>query len=309
MARGRLFVWLGSIIGLAVGVAAPAAAATLPAPGGFRLSASNGYSIHAIAFDGEELGEHDEVIVFVGRKARGAAAYFVEKGVVVTESTVFAPLGKLGLIDLRFVPSGRVRREASACDRQLFKFDSGFYEGRFDFRGEEGYTQAHRVRARGEIRIQASLLCSESINEGFGGHSPGARLQVRRRWPKGSLLLEVKKNSPIRPAYFEAWIEERSQAMAVTRAVTATGAAPAFEFDVPAQAARLAPPQPFAGIARFDRSGKEQGRLWGNLTVDFPGRSDVSLTGARGSLSRYVNNPSHPFRLLLSRPVEGLMSR
>jgi hypothetical protein len=50
--------------------AVPAAAAALYPPGGFRAQASNGYSIHAIAFDGERLGEHDELVLFVSRKDR-----------------------------------------------------------------------------------------------------------------------------------------------------------------------------------------------------------------------------------------------
>lgn len=72
VARGRLFIWLALIIGSTIGAAAPAEATTLSAPGGFRLPASNGYSIRAIAFDGERLGEHDEVILFVGRKGQRA---------------------------------------------------------------------------------------------------------------------------------------------------------------------------------------------------------------------------------------------
>jgi hypothetical protein len=44
---------------------------------------------------------------------------------------------------------------------------------------------------------------------------------------------------------------------------------------------------PFAGSARFDLEAKA-GRRWsGDLTVDMPGRADVSLTGPplRASLS------------------------
>lgn len=157
--------------------AAPAAAESIGPPGGFRLPASNGYSIHAIAFDGDPRGEHDEVILFVTRKGDGAV-YFVPKGVQVTETTVSADLGPLGSIDLHFVSSGKPRTETSACDQHPIEFDSGLYEGRFDFEGEEGFTEVHRSRARGEIRLQASLICGSGSDEGAGGHSPGARLRV-----------------------------------------------------------------------------------------------------------------------------------
>jgi hypothetical protein len=47
--------------------AAPAAAETPFPPGGFRLPASNGYSLHALAFDGDPRGKRDELILFFDR--------------------------------------------------------------------------------------------------------------------------------------------------------------------------------------------------------------------------------------------------
>jgi hypothetical protein len=295
MARRRLFVWLGLTIGLSFAAAVPAAAATLPVPAGFRLSAANGYSISALAFDGEQLGRPDGVILFVGQKDQGVV-YIVRKGVVVTEGAVFAPLGALGSIDLHFVPSGKPRTETSACNQRSYEFDSGFYEGRFDFEGEEGYTEAHRARVRGEVRLAASLICASIIDEGIGGHSPGARLQVRRNRDRGGIEFEATKNSPSRPARFHASIREWRGGMVILRDVSAEAGAGAFDFDVPAQTARLKPPVPFVGTARFLRGNGQQGRLQGNLSVDVPGRSGVSLGGATGSLRRWVQNPSHPFR-------------
>ncbi|MGN6200869.1 MAG: hypothetical protein ACTHNY_00490 [Solirubrobacterales bacterium] len=284
---------LGTITGVS---APPAAAESLFPPGGFRLAASNGYSIHALSYDGDPRGDRDALILFVGRKDAGVT-YGAFRHVEVTETTIAADLGRLGSIDLHFVPTGRPKKEHASCDRQQFAFDSGFYEGRIDFEGEEGFTEVHASRAPGELRVGLSFICSGGpAVEGAGGHSPGALLRTRRHWPKGNLSFEVKTNSHTRPAYFQASIEERSPAMAVFRSVGATGAPAAFSFDVPAQSARMAPPGPFAGAARFERGGKTPGHLQGSLTVDLPGRSDVSLIGTRGSLSRYVANPSHPFR-------------
>jgi hypothetical protein len=265
-------------------------------PGGFRLPAGNGYSIHVLTFDGDPRGEHDEVILLVGRKGAGAA-YFVLKRATVTETTVLADLGDLGSIDLHFVPSGQPRTERSICDSQPIEFDSGFYEGRIDFEGEEDYTEAHATRARGEIRLAASLVCGAGLDEGMGGHSPGARLLVRRRWDSGKVELEATKNSPSRPAGFKASIEERRPGLAIDREVRVRAGAAAFGFDVPAQTALLDPPKPFEGAAHFIRDGSRPGRLQGDLSVDFPGRSDVSLNDTRGGLVRWVANPSHPFRL------------
>jgi hypothetical protein len=273
----------GLIIGALMSMSTPAAGASLYPPGGFRLT-----------FDGDPRGEHDGIILFVGQKGSGAT-YFVRRGVQVTETTVFADLGKLGSIDLHFVPSGEPRVERSVCNPHPIEFDSGFYEGRIDFEGEEGYAEAHRARARGEIRLGASLICSRGINEGVGGHSPGALLQLPRRWAGGRLQLEATKNSATRPSRFRALIVEGRDGVAIERQVEATAGSGAFEFDVPHQTALLKPPSPFNGFARFQRKQGRVGRLKGNLVVDFPGRSNVPLSGAGGSLQRWEGTQATRF--------------
>lgn len=301
MARGRLIVWLGLIVAIASGVPTSASAANLGVPPGFALPASNGYSIHALAFDGDRSGKPDALILFV-TGSHGGATYFVRREATVTESTISASLGDLGSIDLHFVPSGKTRSETSACNQRPIEFDSGFYEGVFDFRGEEGYTEAHRSRARGELRTWASLICSAGSDEGSGGHAPGARLRLRRRWEGGKLEFEATKNSPTRPSRFRAELQEPHGDIAVVRAVSDEAGAAAFRFDVRAQSALVRPPSPFDGSAVFLRSGRQPGRLLGHLTLDFPGHSDVPLQGSHGSLQRWVQNPSHPFRPGLQLP-------
>lgn len=295
---------------LAPAGAASAAAETPFPPGGFRLPASNGYLLHALSFDGDPHGEHDELILFFGRKGEGAT-YFALHQVKVTETTISADLGRLGSIDLHFVPSGRNKEAHPSCEpRQSIEYDSGYYEGRIDFDGEEGFTVVHATRAAGELQLGLNLICpGGSINEGFGGHAPGARLHVRRRWPGGSVELQARKNSPSRPARLEASIEERQGGLSTFRSVVVTGAPGAFDYDVPAQVARLAPPPPFSGAAHFDRSGKGPGRLHGGLSVDFPGHSNVSFAGVRGSLIRYVDNPGQVFRPPLRPRLERIVPR
>jgi len=291
-----------------VGAASAAEEAPSP-PGGFRLPASNGYSLHALSFDGDPHGKPDALILFVGHKGAGVT-YFAIHHVTVTETTIVADLGPLGSIDLHFVPSGETKREHPRCDpKQSVKFDSGFYEGRIDFEGEEGFTAVHAPRAAGELQLGLNLFCSGGPRvDGVGGNAPGAQLQGHRRWSGGKVELQARTNSPTRPAYFKASIEERGGSLWVIREVAVAGPPSAFRFDIPTQTARLAPPAPYAGVGHFRRRGKELGRLRGGLTVDFPGHSDVSLTGVRGGLVRYVANPSHPFRPLLAR-LGSLSSR
>ena len=282
---------------LTLATAPLAAAAPPPAPAGFRLPASSGYTLHALFFDGDPYAKPDALVLSLDR--RGSSVFYgVTKNVEVTETSVAADLGPLGSVDVHFVPSGQPRKERSECDPRPIAFDSGFYEGRIEFAGEEGFTKVDAVRAPGEIRFAASLICfGGSAVEGFGGHAPGALLSSRRRWSGGSLEFEAKTNSPTRPVRFSATIEERRNGLAISRSLSATAGPGAFAFDVAGQTARLNPPSPFQGRATFHRSGRRApGRLRGDLSVDFPGRSSVSLAGARGSLVRYVDNPSHPFR-------------
>jgi hypothetical protein len=62
-----------------------------------------------------------------------------------------AILGRLGSVDLWFVSSGQRREKRSTCDPHPIEIDSGFYEGRIEFEGEEGFTKLDAVRTPGEI--------------------------------------------------------------------------------------------------------------------------------------------------------------
>lgn len=133
-------------------------AASLYPPGGFRLPASNGYSLHAIAFDGDPHELSDALILLFGRKG-SSAFYAVQKRAEVTETSIKGDLGRLGSIDLHFVPSGQPRRERATCNRRPIAFDSGFYEGRVEFEGEEGFTKVDATRTWGNsFRGESDLL-------------------------------------------------------------------------------------------------------------------------------------------------------
>jgi hypothetical protein len=141
------------------------------------------------------------------------------------------------------------------------------------------------------------LVCGGTLTEGTGGHSPGARLTARGS--KGRFEFEAQKNSPSRPARFTASIRERRGSIRIERAIGTKTGPGAFDYDFPAGTATVSPPAPFGGEATFRRGpGKRASWHW-DLTADFPGRVGVSLTdsGARASLVRAVQNPSHPFRL------------
>jgi hypothetical protein len=100
-------------------------------------------------------------------------------------------------------------------------------------------------------------------------------------------------------ARFSASISERRGQLSIERAVETEAKPAAFDYDVAAGVATVTPPAPFDGEATYSRTPKGGASWHGNLSVDFPGRAGVPLTGpgTRASLVRAVQNPSHPFRL------------
>ena len=293
-ARRSGFALFGALLAVLL-VAGPVSAesrAALPAPPGFHLRASNGYSLTVLAGGNPESGRGS--VLFLVHKRDSAALYAAHA--VITESAIEADLGQVGRIDVDFVPSGKARTERSECGGEPFTFDSGRYEGVIDFEGEHGYSRTHAKSARGEAKFALSLLCARPVDEGHGGNSPGARLAARSRGHGGFEFIAMK-NSPSRPARFTATIQEKHGAMEISRSVGVTARPSAFDFDVPSGVATIDPPSPFAGQAEYRRRSSGGSTWRGDLTVDFPGRPNVRLTGGstHASLERAVLNPGHPF--------------
>lgn len=296
--RGFRFRFLAAAIATSatflVGLApASADAAETPLiPPGFRLRASNGYTLSVTAF-GNPRTERGAVILIL-RSHHAGVLYSAPAS--VSSTSIDADLGALGRIDVDFVSSGQSRVERPACGDPV-RVDSGRYEGNIAFEGEEGYSQVQARSARGEAKMALSVICAGGPDsEGSGGHSPGARLAVRHRGAR-RFEFTAMKNSPTRPARFAASISESRRSLQISRSVEVEAAPSSFDFDIPSGAAHVSPPGPFAGEAHYVRLPSKSASWRGDLSVDFPGRANVQLTGpgTRASLSRAVLNPSHPF--------------
>jgi hypothetical protein len=247
--------------------------------GSFRLKATNGYSMLVMAFSKPRF-KHGEALVFVVGKS-DAAIYFVSAKVTATE--IEADLGPVGEIVVEFQPSGPPERTHASCKRGgSVTFEPGAWVGAIDFTGEEGFTEVHESRAKASVSPFIEAGCGgRSIGEMLGSQVRGARLVARSAKKKQSIYLQANQNRPGAPVYAEASIEERHAGLVVSREVADYYRPGVFEFALSLESATLTPSAPFAGYATFHRNAKPANRWTGNLTVDFPGRANVSLAGGR----------------------------
>ncbi len=240
------------------------------------MKASNGYSLFVIGVLAHKKRPAN-VTLFVTGKASGA---FYSAPATVTKSSIQANLGALGEISVSFHPSGQPKTVRSKCGGRPVSFDSGSYEGTIAFHGEEGYADLEAASAPGDLGfLLDTLFCSGSLVGADGPGALGAQLTAYADGSRQGPGLQVVKNGPAARAHFDAGLSERRSGISIVRFVNAIAPASTFEYDPQVQAAVVRPPAPFSGTASFNRGAKPANRWTGNLTVDFPGRSGVKLTG------------------------------
>ena len=244
----------------------------------FNLKASHGYSMQVIA--ASEAGfEQGKIFIWLAREDSFVSYFAPAK---VTDTTVEADLGHVGKVALEFEPSGEKGKAAPVCaSDQVVPYDKGSYVGEFEFHGEEGYADATATRLPLSLQPYLDSICGGvGIGEIFGHGIPGARLTATARKRLGRVSLQVNQNHPGARVKAQASIDERRGRLQVHRAIEETFPATAFHFDPQLRSASLNPPAPFSGSALFRRDAKAGNQWTGSLAVDFPGNSDVSLTGA-----------------------------
>jgi hypothetical protein len=247
--------------------------------GAFQLRASNGYRITAWAGSEKEF-RHGKVVLLVQGK-RNSVFYLAPAR--VTDTTIQADLGALGTIDLVFQPSGEEGRAAPVCDRsQRLHYGKGDYVGTVDFRGEEGYTRAHAKSVPFSLHPFIDFICpGYSRGEVVGQSFPGARLRARMKTAGDRIELQVNQNRPDARVEISASADESSGEIRIHREIRFVYPASVFDFASDLRKAALRPPAPFSGSSRYVRAAKPAHRWTGSLAVDFPGRSNVPLAGAR----------------------------
>lgn len=288
-------IGLGKSWGLAVTVGLAAVALLVPASSAaldsdlkgsavFRLQGTNGYQLLVIAAS-ERADGRAVAGVFVRR--RGESVLYTVPATVTT-TRFEADFGALGRISLDIVPTGAEREFRSRCGGDTVSFEPNLYEGTFEFRGEDGFTEASAARIPEYSRFGLDgVFCPGRFwRESRGPRVPGARLGVRRGKGQSRTSLQFNQNRPGARTLFEAEAIEKRGRIGIQRFVQGRAPSHAFDFDPLLRTATVDPPPPFSGSASFHRNAAPANRWSGNLTVDFPGRADVPLTrpGSRVSL-------------------------
>jgi hypothetical protein len=245
----------------------------------FKLEGSNGYSILVWGYS-EKGYRHGGLLLLV---SRGGRRVMYQAPAHVTDTRVDADLGNLGEIDVTFQPSGKVGVAHPSCEpKSADKYDEGTYVGKIAFHGEEGYTAVEAERAAFTYRPVIDIGCPYSATTTvFGSDLPGAELEATAREDGGVVGVQVNQDHPGARVTLGAGIVERRGKVRITRGIETAYGAGAFHFAPDLSSASFTPPAPFSGSARYRAQAKTANRWIGNLTVDFPGHSNVTLTGAK----------------------------
>jgi hypothetical protein len=252
-------------------------------PSSFELQGSNGYSIFVLGIPSRK-GRPATVDLFAQKKHAGV---YYSAPATVTETSIDADLGEVGEISVSFHQSGVAAIASPHCGRPV-SFDSGSFEGKIDFHGEEGYTEAQATSVPGNIDFLLNGTCGGFVTSGGSNpFSPGAELYLRN--PALGAQFSVAKSRPDSPARFEVSDREYRAGTSIQRFAALVMPPAAFTYGPRLQTATVRPPAPFSGTAHFDRHKKANRRWSGDLTIDLPGRAGLPLTDR--SLRAYLVRP------------------
>lgn len=262
-----------------------------------RLEARDGFEVvvfgvgNVVAIEVARRKSHPNPLERFLGVDRAATAY-VTRG-VVTRHRIEASFGRLGKVDVRFRPSGRVvtsdpRRHCSGPDR--FTSRLGVFAGIVRFHGEKHYVTADARRAKGRVRTPLRLACSQPF---FALDAPAARARPVRQHPSFEATAlsaghreavagtEVFAFRVRKLTLFFAISEENTGRMAEIRYGFATAPSKLFSANDALTRVRVRPPAPFHGTGVYAAAPDGTTTWEGNLSVSLPGAPRLPLTGDR----------------------------
>lgn len=255
-----------------------------PARSDLSLNASDGYSVTV-----ERIGRKVSLTAFRQQGKAFAFASYTVRG-RASQTRIEASFGKLGRVSVK-LKTKRVKRSSpgKGCAGKVAITRFGVFVGRIRFRGEGGYTTVDARRAHG----QASSAIRETCPFPLSQSQPSARTSAARRHPPeliaslgrrlGFVAQAPSRSTGLKSIVFEAGASERRGRIDIFRAVSTVGGPAGYAFAQDLSSATVRPPSPFGGEATFRRERRGSASWLGTLSVSFPGREDVRLTGPRFS--------------------------
>jgi len=292
--RGGAVVSLGCLVALLLVLAtgrANASAQERPAAppnasAAFSLRGSHGFSIEVESSGGAiriVASEGPSPLPTFSRGGRprvpgtsnGAASVYQLRAGSSSPRRIEAQLGDLGGISVRFRPSGRTRvtrldeRGPMPCWRpSRIVRHLGTFVGAVEFNGEGGYTTVKASAAPGSVGTPLPAACAAAAR-------PAGKAVLRAFNPRAGTRFQAKTTAG-GVAFTASWQERLEGGVFVSRRAYTGGPPGSFAFAADLATARVSPPAPFSGRARYRATG---GPRWsGNLRATFPGRT-IELTG------------------------------
>lgn len=295
----------------------------------FRVPGSHGYTLTATLRNRSALTvsavvvEHPSIV---------AASYKLRVRRSPGSDRIEASLGKLGRIEMRFVPESSYEEEPlfPICQGEKEAIEEGQYVGLFEFHGEHGFTRTRVRRAPGWVSVAPAPTCHHRPvghgphqrgprqREGFAGDGLGllAKAKEAAQVEAHGLLLKAETKSP--PVQFEASRVSGpdKKGKEFTFDTFFAGAArdlgrikeesavldlfvrgPYFkvpDLARPTSEVLVAPPAPYLGSATLRRGSTQKVGWSGDLRVGLPGFGVVPLAGpgAQASICADAGCPS-----------------
>lgn len=287
-ARGALAILVCAMAALALPAGAVAKPGYYVSPpsffSSFDLRGSNGYSIHVFGLSGNRVW-------IVASMGAGSASY-LGRG-KVTPDSVEGRFGSLGRVSVQFEPAWTERQGVrDGCKGKPASNRQGRFTGLIRFRGEEGFTSVDAAGARGFAYRTYRTVCKRPRGERPppDGKPPTTSLSaVSSRYPSAPWFSVFKQEPPKRSRFalsledanYTVRTIERRPNLGIYRTVSARSSPETFAvtpLGTSPATATVDPPAPFSGTATYEKTPEGKPTWTGDLTVELPGRGELSLT-------------------------------
>jgi hypothetical protein len=252
----------------------------------FSLSAGNGYRIFV-----QRFRDRISLTAVHGGKSFYAGTTYTVPGKASTRR-IDARFGKFGRVSVQ-LKTKRIHRNKleEQCTGKPETVRYGTFVGTIRFRGEGGYTSVDAQRATGRSSSGEKVKCVfPNLRPGSGTAAHASRQSppsLVASQGRGRVFVVEDAGGKRHTRLFSAFSQEQRGRLTIFRSVFAEAPLSSFAFASDLSSATVQPPAPFEGEAGFLRT--PTGPTWsGTLSVDFPGRDDVRLSGPRfeASLTR-----------------------